>query len=90
MSAVVNSDRIPNNVDLASDKKLQRALEAWQPRFIEWWKEMGPEGFQEDQVYLRTAVSVDHDRLNHPGADPRRARLCHGDARLRLQHTAAL
>jgi hypothetical protein len=29
--------------------------------FIDWWKEMGPEGFQEDQVYLRTAVSVDAD-----------------------------
>ncbi len=61
MSSVVNSERIPNNVDLSSDKKLQRALEAWQPHFVEWWKEMGPEGFQEDQVFLRTAVSVDSD-----------------------------
>ena len=61
MSAVVNSERIPNNVDLGSDKKLQRALEAWQPRFIDWWKEMGPEGFQQDDVYLRTAISVDHE-----------------------------
>jgi benzoyl-CoA 2,3-dioxygenase component B len=61
VSTVVNSERIPNNVDLSSDKKLQRALEAWQPKFLEWWKEMGPEGFQEDQVYLRTAVSVDSD-----------------------------
>jgi benzoyl-CoA 2,3-epoxidase subunit B len=61
VSAVVNSDRIPNNVDLGSDKKLQRALEAWQPKYIEWWKEMGPEGFQEDQIYLRTAISVDHE-----------------------------
>jgi benzoyl-CoA 2,3-dioxygenase component B len=25
------ADRIPNNVDLASDRQLQRALEAWQP-----------------------------------------------------------
>ncbi|APR81225.1 Benzoyl-CoA oxygenase component B [Minicystis rosea] len=65
MSSIVNSERIPNNVDLGSDKKLQRALEAWQPRFIEWWKEMGPEGFQEDQVYLRTAVSVDHEGWAH-------------------------
>jgi benzoyl-CoA 2,3-dioxygenase component B len=65
VSAVVNSERIPNNVDLSSDKKLQRALEAWQPRFIDWWKEMGPEGFQEDQVYLRTAVSVDHEGWAH-------------------------
>jgi benzoyl-CoA 2,3-dioxygenase component B len=61
VSAVVNSERIPNNVDLGSDKKLQRALEAWQPKFIDWWREMGPEGFQEDDVYLRTAVSVDHE-----------------------------
>lgn len=65
MSSVVNSERIPNNVDLSSDKKLQRALEAWQPKFIEWWKEMGPEGFQEDQIYLRTAVSVDHEGWAH-------------------------
>jgi benzoyl-CoA 2,3-epoxidase subunit B len=65
VSAVVNSERIPNNVDLASDKKLQRALEAWQPRFIEWWKELGPEGFQADDVYLRTAVSVDHEGWAH-------------------------
>jgi benzoyl-CoA 2,3-dioxygenase component B len=61
VSSVVNSERIPNNVDLSGDKKLQRALEAWQPKFIDWWKEMGPEGFQEDQIYLRTAVSVDHE-----------------------------
>jgi benzoyl-CoA 2,3-dioxygenase component B len=65
VSSVVNSDRIPNNVNLSDDKKLQRALEAWQPRYVEWWKEMGPEGFQEDDVYLRTAVSVDHEGWAH-------------------------
>ncbi len=65
MSSVVSSERIPNNVDLAGDKKLQRALEAWQPRFIDWWLEMGPEGFQKDNVYLRTAVSVDADGWAH-------------------------
>jgi benzoyl-CoA 2,3-epoxidase subunit B len=65
VSNVVNSERIPNNVNLSSDKKLQRALEAWQPKFVEWWKEMGPEGFQEDQVYLRTAISVDHEGWAH-------------------------
>ncbi|MEM9193636.1 MAG: benzoyl-CoA 2,3-epoxidase subunit BoxB [Myxococcota bacterium] len=53
------SDSIPNNVDLGSDRKLLRALEKWQPNFIEWWKDMGPDGFQEDQVWLRTAISVD-------------------------------
>jgi benzoyl-CoA 2,3-epoxidase subunit B len=61
MSTVINDERIPNNVHLADDKKLQRALEAWQPSFIEWWKEMGPVGFQADDVFLRTAISVDHD-----------------------------
>ena len=53
------SDSIPNNVDLGSDRKLLRALERWQPSFLDWWMEMGPEGFQHDQVWLRTAVSVD-------------------------------
>jgi len=51
--------RIPNNVGLKEDRRLQRALEQWQPRFIDWWKEMGPEGFQGKDVYLRTAVSVE-------------------------------
>ena len=61
MSSVVNDTRIPNNVDLSSDKKLQRALEEWQPNFIKWWGAMGPEGFQQDDVFLRTAISVDHE-----------------------------
>ncbi|HET9596886.1 MAG TPA: benzoyl-CoA 2,3-epoxidase subunit BoxB [Anaeromyxobacteraceae bacterium] len=57
----IAQDRIPNNVDLASDRRLQRALEAWQPGFLSWWRDMGPHGFQEDLVYLRTAVSVEAD-----------------------------
>jgi benzoyl-CoA 2,3-dioxygenase component B len=61
MSDVVNSERIPNNVQLSDDKRLQRALEAWQPNYLQWWREMGPSGFQEDLVYLRTAISVDSD-----------------------------
>jgi benzoyl-CoA 2,3-dioxygenase component B len=61
MSTVDTGERIPNNVALGDDKKLQRALEAWQPSFISWWKEMGPFGFQEDKVFLRTAISVDHE-----------------------------
>ena len=52
--------KIPNNVDLAGDKNLQRALEHWQPRFLQWWAaEMGPEGSHQYDVYLRTATSVD-------------------------------
>ncbi len=33
--------KIPNNVDLKSDRRLQRALESWQPKFIRWWEELG-------------------------------------------------
>jgi len=58
-------DKIPNNVNLSDDKRLQRALETWQPDFISWWREMGPSGFQEDQVFLRTAISVDNDGWAH-------------------------
>jgi benzoyl-CoA 2,3-dioxygenase component B len=65
MTATATQDRIPNNVDLASDRRLQRALEGWHPSFLEWWREMGPEGFQEDLVYLRTAVSVDPEGWAH-------------------------
>src|SRR5699024_2227828 len=36
-----------------------RALEAWQPDYIDWWKEAGPAAFQDAEVYLRTAVGVD-------------------------------
>jgi len=53
------SERIPNNVDLANDRTLQRALEHWQPRFLDWWREMGPHDFAAADVYLRTAVGVD-------------------------------
>jgi benzoyl-CoA 2,3-dioxygenase component B len=53
------SERIPNNVNLAGDRTLQRALEHWQPRFLDWWKEMGPSDFAASDVYLRTAVGVD-------------------------------
>jgi len=56
---------IPNNVDLAGDRRLQRALESWQPRFIDWWVEMGPNGFQESDVYLRTAVDTDQQGWVH-------------------------
>src|SRR5512142_1574526 len=61
----INDDKIPNNVNLAGDKKLQRALEAWQPNFLRWWMDMGPAGFQQDQVFLRTAVSVEADGWAH-------------------------
>jgi benzoyl-CoA 2,3-dioxygenase component B len=59
MAAVDYQERIPNNVRLHEDRRLLRALEEWQPRFLQWWTDMGPEGFQARDVYLRTAISVD-------------------------------
>jgi benzoyl-CoA 2,3-dioxygenase component B len=50
---------IPNNVGLNEDLRVRKALETWHPGYIDWWKDMGPEGFQEALVYLRTAISVD-------------------------------
>ncbi len=62
MSAHVDySELIPNNVDLASDRRLKRALESWHPKFMDWWCTYGPDRYQDKAVYLRTAVSVDKD-----------------------------
>ena len=59
MASIDYESRIPNNVDLGSDRRLQRALEKWQPAFLDWWGDMGPEGYQAKEVYLRTAVSTE-------------------------------
>ncbi len=61
----ISDDKIPNNVNLSGDRRLQRALEAWQPHFLSWWQDMGPVGFQAHDVFLRTAVSVDSDGWAH-------------------------
>ena len=53
------SEKIPNNVELGSNKTLQRALEQWQPGYLDWWGEMGPDGTASTDVYLRTAISVE-------------------------------
>ncbi|MCK6550224.1 benzoyl-CoA 2,3-epoxidase subunit BoxB [Myxococcota bacterium] len=63
--STVSNEKIPNNVNLSNDKRLQRALEEWLPNYIDWWKEMGPEGYQAKDVFLRTAVSVDRDGWAH-------------------------
>src|SRR5258705_10877630 len=59
------NERIPNNVNLAGDRALQRALEQWQPDFVGWWNEVGPEGTQDHDVYLRTAIGVESDDWAH-------------------------
>ncbi|HTT11189.1 MAG TPA: benzoyl-CoA 2,3-epoxidase subunit BoxB [Burkholderiaceae bacterium] len=65
MTTIDYSQKIPNNVDLAEDKALQRALEHWQPNYLSWWSDMGPDGSQGFDVYLRTAVSVDPQGWAH-------------------------
>jgi benzoyl-CoA 2,3-epoxidase subunit B len=59
-------EKIPNNVDLHEDRRLQRALESWQPNFLTWWESMGPALPTED-VYLRTAVNVGREGWAHFG-----------------------
>src|SRR5215217_5920515 len=63
---MLSAERIPNNVNLSENKRLQRALEHWQPKYDAWWRDMGPAGFQDQhRIYLRTAVSVDADGWAH-------------------------
>ena len=59
------TERIPNNVALADNRRLQRALESWQPNYLRWWETCGPEGTQAYDVYLRTAISVESDGWAH-------------------------
>ena len=67
MASIDYESKIPNNVDLASDKRLQRALEKWQPEYLQWWHEMGPTDFEDKEIYLRTAISVDSKGWAHFG-----------------------
>ncbi len=59
MSTIDYVDKIPNNVNLSEDRRLQRALEAWLPGYLDWWRQMGPNGAMDWDVYLRTAISVE-------------------------------
>jgi benzoyl-CoA 2,3-epoxidase subunit B len=59
MAGINYNDRIPNNVNLSSDRKLQRALERWQPAFLDWWQSVGPQVFQNNDIFLRTAISTE-------------------------------
>jgi benzoyl-CoA 2,3-epoxidase subunit B len=67
MSSIDYAEKIPNNVNLQNDRTLQRALERWQPQFLQWWHEMGPTDFESADVYLRTAISVDAQGWAHYG-----------------------
>jgi benzoyl-CoA 2,3-dioxygenase component B len=64
MAVADYTEKIPNNVDLHEDRRLQRALESWQPNFLQWWESMGPTLPTRD-VYLRTAVNVGREGWAH-------------------------
>jgi benzoyl-CoA 2,3-dioxygenase component B len=63
------TEKIPNNVGLRDDRRLQRALESWQPNFLSWWESMGPTLPTQD-VYLRTAINVGREGWAHFGHVP--------------------
>ena len=67
MAHVDLTAKIPNNVDLTTDKRLQRALEEWQPNYLDWWRRWAPRASRPHDVYLRTAVSVDREGWAHFG-----------------------
>jgi len=67
MIGIDYGEKIPNNVNLAEDRVLRRALEQWQPNFLGWWGDMGPAGSAAYDVYLRTAISVDPQGWAHFG-----------------------
>jgi len=64
-STIDYDEKIPNNVDLGDDRRLQRALESWQPNFLSWWRDLGPQVFKTDEIYLRTAITVGRDGWAH-------------------------
>ena len=51
--------KIPNNVNLSSDRRVLKALEKWHPGYIDWWTKLIPKQFQDAKVYLRTAIGVE-------------------------------
>ncbi|MDA0241471.1 MAG: benzoyl-CoA 2,3-epoxidase subunit BoxB, partial [Proteobacteria bacterium] len=61
MTNINYNEKIPNNVNLSDDRRLLRALEKWQPAFLDWWGDMGPVDSAKHEVFLRTAVSVDRE-----------------------------
>ena len=50
MAGIDYIERIPNNVSLAENRRLLRALEDWQTKVLEWWRDMGTVGFQAKDV----------------------------------------
>jgi len=68
MSSINYSDKIPNNVNLSEvpyAAARARAMAAQLPELVE--RPMGPDGSQDFDIYLRTAISVDPQGWAHFG-----------------------
>ena len=59
MTQIDYSSTIPNNVNLNEDRKIQRALEKWQPAFLNWWENFGPNWAAKDDIFLRMYYNID-------------------------------
>jgi benzoyl-CoA 2,3-dioxygenase component B len=53
--------QIPNNVGLRNDIAVHASMAAWHGFYLDWWRSMGPEGFDDALVYLRTTVGLNAD-----------------------------
>ncbi|MEL0133702.1 MAG: benzoyl-CoA 2,3-epoxidase subunit BoxB, partial [Rhodobiaceae bacterium] len=42
--------KIPNNVNLSTDRRVLKALEKWHPGYIDWWTKLIPKQFQDAEV----------------------------------------
>ncbi len=58
-------DRIPNNVNLSEDQRLQRRARAVAAQLSGLVARDGADGFQQKDIYLRTATSVEPDGWAH-------------------------
>jgi benzoyl-CoA 2,3-dioxygenase component B len=59
MAAIDLAGPVPNNVGLAEKPGLRKSLEWFDAEFRKWWFDCGPAGIRDNEVYLRTPVSVD-------------------------------
>lgn len=59
MGQINYTERIPNNVSLSDNRRLKKALDGWHPAFLNWWSDVGPQVFKNNDVYLRTATSTE-------------------------------
>ena len=61
----ISSEKIPNNIGLTGDAKLQKALESWQPDYIKWWREIGPEAVRSLDLEIGShAIEIEYRELS--------------------------